>query len=177
MRIVVFLALVSFLPAAASAQRDRPSLDTLRPSSRFKAATFDLTKPRMRDSLKALIASHRDAWRATNIRNYRILLQSSCFCPGPLGWMMLEVKDGKVAKLSGANGKKLLLNDDTNLTVDRIFTILDRSATEDDGVEVAFDSTSHFPRYVMTDYRHGLPDDWWILDVRSMVVTKAPRAH
>jgi hypothetical protein len=174
MRAVALVALIVLAPSIALAQRDRPFLDTLGRGLRFKGRSFDLTKPLVRDSLRTVIARHRDAWHATGIRDYRLVVQSSCFCPGPVGWMLLDVKDGKVARATSAKGKKLPIGDN-DYSIDRLFEYLEMSAGRDDGVEVAFDSARHFPAYIRTDFRHGLPDDWWILDVRSLVVTKAAR--
>jgi hypothetical protein len=131
------------------------------------ARTFNLQTPGQRDSLHAQIKRHRQMWRAVGARDYHFMLRSSCFCPGQQGWLLLEVQDGRTVRVWDRGGKPAPLTADNTYSIDRLFDLLEQEADRDDVVAVGFDDRWHYPAYIRTDVRLGLPDDWGILQVRG----------
>jgi hypothetical protein len=137
------------------------------PAPPEESRTFNLQTPGLRDSLHAEIRKHREMWRAGGVLDYHFLLRASCFCPGQQGWLLLEVRDGQVARVWDRGGKPAPLTADNKYTIDRLFDLLEQNADQDDVVAVAFDDRWHYPAYIRTDLRLGLPDDWGIVQVRG----------
>jgi len=106
-------------------------------------------------------------WRARGARDYRFLLRVSCFCPGPQGWLLVEVHDAKVLRVWDRRGKPAPLTADNSYSLDGLFDLLGQQAGRDELVAVAFDDRWHYPEYIRTDARLALPDDWGILQVRG----------
>jgi hypothetical protein len=129
--------------------------------------TFNLQTPGQRDSLHAEIRRHREMWRAGGARDYQFLLRASCFCPGQQGWLLLEVRDGQVVRVWDRGGKPAPLTPDNKYSIDGLFDLLKQDADRDDVVGVSFDDRWHYPAYIRTDVRLGLPDDWGVLQVRG----------
>jgi hypothetical protein len=138
-----------------------------KPGSPAGSRTFDLRSPGQRDSLHAEVRRQREMWRAGGARDYRFLLRASCFCPGRQGWVLLEVGDGKVVRAWDRGGKPVRLTQDNNYTIDGLFDLLEQQADRDDVVAVGFEDRWHYPTYIRTDMRVGLPDDWGIFEVRG----------
>ena len=129
--------------------------------------SYNLRTPGQRDSLHAEIKRHGELWRAGGARDYHFLLRASCFCPGQQGWLLVEVRDGQVLRVWDRRGKPAPLTTDNNYTIDGLFHLLEQESDRDDVVAVGFDDRWHFPAYIRTDVRLGLPDDWGILQVRG----------
>ena len=129
--------------------------------------TFNLRTPGQRDSLHAAINRQREMWRAGGVQDYHFLVRASCFCPGQQGWLLLEVRDGQPVRVWDRGGKPAPLTKDNNYSVDRLFDLLEQDADRDDVVAVGFDDRRHYPVYISTDARLGLPDDWGIIQVRG----------
>jgi uncharacterized protein DUF6174 len=129
--------------------------------------TFNLQTPGQRDSLHAEITRHRELWRAGGTRDYDFLLRASCFCPGQQGWLLLEVRDRQALRGWDTRGKPVRLTQPATHSIDELFDVLKQVADRDDVVEVSFDDRWHYPAYIRTDVRLGLPDDWGIFQVRG----------
>jgi hypothetical protein len=129
--------------------------------------TFNLQTPGERDSLHAAITRHRELWRAGGAQDYDFLLRLSCFCPGQQGWLLLEVRDGQAVRGWDTRGKPARLTQPGAYSIDGLFDVLQQVADRVDVVEVSFDDRWHYPGYIHTDVRLGLPDDWGITQVRG----------
>jgi uncharacterized protein DUF6174 len=138
-----------------------------KPGSPAGSRTFNLRSPGQRDSLHAEVRRQREMWRAGGARDYRFLLRASCFCPGQQGWILLEVRDGKVVRAWDRGGKPVRLTQDNSYTIDGLFDLLEQQADRDDVVAVGFEDRWHYPTHIRTDRRVGLPDDWGIFEVRG----------
>src|SRR5712691_2119577 len=55
--------------------------------------TFKL--PAECQTLRAKYRKERELWQARKPRDYRFLLRVGCFCPGPRGWLLMEVRAGQ----------------------------------------------------------------------------------
>jgi hypothetical protein len=100
-------------------------------------------------------------------RDYHFLLRSSCFCPGPQGWLLLQVRDGQALRGWDTRGKPARLSEPGAYSIEGLFDVLNQVADRVDVVEVSFDDRWHYPAYIRTDVRLGLPDDWGIFQVRG----------
>lgn len=142
--------------------------DTIAPPA-APSRTFELYRgAAQRDSLRAVTARQRESWRALGIGNYRLLVHTACFCPGPRGWMLVRVRAGVVSEVWDERGRRMPVNQDSNYSVDRLFDLLEQWAGNMDAVEVRFDRENFFPSDLQVDYRRGLPDDWGITRVRGL---------
>jgi uncharacterized protein DUF6174 len=129
--------------------------------------TFNLRTPGQLDSLHAEITRQSELWRAGGARDYAFLLRSSCFCPGQQGWIRLEVRDGQAVRGWDARANPVRLTEPGTYSLGALFDVLKQVADRVDVVEVSFDNGWHYPAYIRTDVRLGLPDDWGILQVRG----------
>jgi hypothetical protein len=129
--------------------------------------TFNLQTPGQRDSLHAEIKRHRELWQARGVRDYHFLLRIACFCPGQRGWVLLEVSSGKTVRSWDRSGKPVALPERERYSIDGLFDLLEQEADRDDVVAVAFEDHWHYPGYIRTDVRVGLPDDWGLIQVRG----------
>jgi hypothetical protein len=107
-------------------------------------------------------------WRARGARDYHFLLRASCFCPGQQGWVLLEVRDGKTVGGWNSRGKPVSLTADDTYSIDGLFDLLEQKADHADVVAVDFEDRWHYPAFISTDMRVGLPDDWGVLEVRGL---------
>ena len=129
--------------------------------------TFNLQTPGQRDSLHAESQRQREMWQAGGARDYHFLLRASCFCPGQQGWLLIEVRDGHAVRVWDRGGKPAPLTKDNNYSIDGLFGLLEQVADRNDVVAVGFEGRWHYPMYIRTDARLGLPDDWGIFEVRG----------
>jgi len=129
--------------------------------------TFNLQTPGQRDSLHAQIKRQREMWRAGGAPDYHFLLRTSCFCPGQRGWVLVEVRAGQVVRVWDRGGKPAPLNERDNYSIDGLFDLLEQQADRNDVVAVGFEDRWHYPAYIRTDARLGLPDDWGIVEARG----------
>jgi hypothetical protein len=130
------------------------------------ARAFQLREPGQRDSLRATVRRERQLWLAGNVRDYEFLLRVDCFCPGKQGWLLMEVRNGRLVRASDNSGKSVPLNDWNTFSVEGLFDNLERKADIDGMVEVAFDPRWHFPAYVNSTAIPG-PDRWAIIETRG----------
>jgi hypothetical protein len=131
-----------------------------------KGRTFKLRDPGQRDSLRATLKKERALWRASAMRDYQFLLRVECFCPGRRGWLMMDVRSGRLLRASDSGGKSAPLNDWNTFSIDGLFDHLERTADIDGVVQVAFDPRWHFPSYVSTVRLPG-PDTWATIEARD----------
>jgi hypothetical protein len=129
--------------------------------------TFNLQTPGQQDSLHGEITRHRELWRTGGVRDYDFLLRTSCFCPGQQGWLLLEVRNGEALRGWDTREKPIRLTEPGTYSIDGLFDVLKQVADHDDVVAVGFDDRWHYPAYIRTDARLGLPDDWGIFQVRG----------
>jgi hypothetical protein len=116
----------------------------------------------------AELQRHRAAWQEAAVRDYTFLVRVSCFCPGPQGWLLTEVRGATVSRVWEAPGRRVPVTERTGYTVDGLFTLLEQAAEQSDVVQVGFDLGWHFPARVRTDTNVELPDDWGTIDVRGL---------
>ena len=156
-------------PAAKDTTRVGPVFEEPRnvgvPSA--KGRTFKLRDPGQRDSLRATLKRERALWRASSMRNYQFLLRVACFCPGTRGWLMMEVRNGRLIRASDSGGKSAALTDWNTFSIDDLFDHLERTVDIDGVVQIAFDPRWHFPSYVSTVVLPG-PDRWSIIEARGL---------
>lgn len=131
-----------------------------------RGRTFKLRDPGQRDSLRAMLKKERDLWRANNLRDYQFLLRVGCFCPGTRGWLLMDVRGGKIRQARDSAGKSVALTDWNTLSVDGLFDDLEQKVDIDGVVQVAFDPRWHFPVYVSTVRLPG-PDTWGIIEAQG----------
>ena len=129
--------------------------------------TFKLRTPAQHQSLRATIRKERELWQAGKPRDYRYLLRVECFCPGTRGWLLMEVRSGRLLRAWDRTGKSVGLTDWNTVSIDGLYDNLERSADINGEVQIAFDPRWHFPRYVRTTALPG-PDSWSITEARAL---------
>jgi hypothetical protein len=122
--------------------------------------------PAQRDSLRAVLRSERELWRARAPQDYRFLLRAACFCPGQRGWLLMEVR-GRTLRAWDRTGKPASLSDWGTFSVEDLFTTLEQTADRDGSVQIGFDPIWHFPAYVHTAALPG-PDMWATYEARGL---------
>ena len=128
--------------------------------------TFNVQKPAERQALHDLLNRERRLWQAAKPANYRFLFKSECFCPGPQGWMVLDVRPGQPSQAWGKNGRRVTRNDWTQFNIDQLFTSFDRGNDQLAQVQIAFDERWHYPRFLRTSMI--FPDGWSIIQIRAL---------
>lgn len=128
---------------------------------------FNLRTPGQRDSLRAVLRKERERWRATHTQDYQFLLRVGCFCPGPLGWLLMDVRNGQPVRARDRTGKSVAVGQWNTFSIDGLFDSLQGSLDRDAVVQVAFDPRWHFPTYVYTAALPG-PDMWSITEARAL---------
>jgi hypothetical protein len=119
-----------------------------------------------RQSLLATLRKERALWQARKPRDYRFLVRSSCFCPGPRGWLLIEVRSGRPLRAWDRAGKSAPITNWDTFSIDGLYDNLERMADINGEVQIAFDSRWHFPRYVSEVARPG-PDMWATIELRG----------
>ncbi len=140
---------------------------TLIAVSAAEARTFTLKTESARDSLRAVLHRERELWRAGAPPDYRFLLRVGCFCPGPRGWLLMEVRSGQPLRAWDPAGHAASLADWNTFSIEGLFDNLERSVDRDGVVQIAFDPRWHFPAYVHTAALPG-PDMWGIFEARAL---------
>ena len=139
--------------------------DTI-PATRFPAEgrTYTLKNPTERQALEAAVARERALWDAAKPRYYRFLTRSECFCPGPMRWLLLEVRHDQPVRVWDANGRRVETTAQ-ELNIDRLFDNISRVRDPLSQVQVAFDEQWHYPRFLRTSMVY--PDGWSIVLIRG----------
>lgn len=125
--------------------------------------TFKL--PEQRQALRATIRKERELWQGRKPPDYRFLLRVGCFCPGPRGWLLMDVRDGKPLRAWDKSGRSAALSDWNTYSIDGLYDNLEQMDFKGQ-IQVAFDPRWHFPRYVYTVVLPG-PDAWSTVEVRG----------
>jgi hypothetical protein len=128
--------------------------------------TFNLQTVTERESLRAAIRKERELWRSRKPRDYRYLLRVGCFCPGPRGWLLMEVRTGQPLRAWDKTGRAASLTDWNTLSIDDLYENLEKWSDRNAEVQIAFDPRWHFPSYVRTSMR--VPDAWSITEARAL---------
>jgi len=128
---------------------------------------FKPQTPGQRESLRATVRRQRALWQARKPSDYRFLLRVSCFCPGTRGWLLMEVRSGKLVRAWDTSGRSVPLTDWNTVSIDGLYDILERGLDNNGEVQIAFDPRWHFPRYFRTSGLR-MPDSWSITDARAL---------
>jgi hypothetical protein len=121
--------------------------------------------PADRDSLIREAETHRAAWRARGIREYRLLVAAGCFCPWPSNPAIIEVKDGVVVALRDTTGRSMGKPREpwSIYTVEGLFDAVVEHARRSADVTVRFDPRYDYPTSMRGTGRVGPPDSWfWV---------------
>jgi hypothetical protein len=110
-----------------------------------------------RQALQAAVARQRALWDAAKPRDYRFLTRSECFCPGPIRWLLVEVRHDQPVRAWDATGRRVEAVAQ-QLDIDRLFDSIARVSDPLSRVQVAFDEQWHFPRFLHTSMVY--PDAW-----------------
>jgi hypothetical protein len=123
--------------------------------------------PAQRQSLQATLRKDRGLWQTGKPREYRFLLRVGCFCPGPQGWLLIDVQNGKPLRAWDRTGRPAPLADWNTFSIDGLYDNIERTAPINGEVQIAFDSRWHFPKFVHTVVLPG-PDAWSTIEVRGL---------
>lgn len=129
-----------------------------------EGATYTLRTSADRESLRAMIKRERALWTAARPQNYRFLLRVDCFCPGPRGWQLIQVRGVQAVQAWDKTGQPATLNDWNTVSIDALYDNLERSVDGDGVVQIVFDPRWHFPTHLYTNAAR-VPDSWG--DVRA----------
>jgi hypothetical protein len=110
---------------------------------------------------------NRKKWQDANISHYRFELNVGCFCAFRSQMpATVEVKDGEVVSIIGADGNPISISDPLNeyvlryATIDRLFSELESdSIKEADKLTVTYDPTYGFPNEINIDFIELAIDD------------------
>jgi hypothetical protein len=114
-------------------------------------------------------------WQDADISHYRFELNVGCFCAFRSQMpATVEVQDGEIVSITGADGKPILVSDPLNeyvlrfATIDRLFSELESdSFREADKITVTYDPTYGFPSDVSIDFIELAVDDELYLSVSA----------
>jgi Family of unknown function (DUF6174) len=138
------------------------------PSTAFSAEgrTYDVQRPAERQALRDALMRERRLWQGSKPANYRFLFRSDCFCPGPQGWLVLDVRAGRPGQAWDRTGRPVARNDWTTFNIDQLFASFDRGNDQLSQVQIAFDERWHYPRFLRTSMIY--PDGWSIIQIRAL---------
>jgi Family of unknown function (DUF6174) len=119
-----------------------------------------------RQALQAVLKTERALWEARKPREYRFLSRTECFCPGPRGWLLVEVRANQPLRAWDRAGRRVNAGDWFAFTIDNLYDNLDRVNNQQSQVQIAFDGHFHYPRYVRTSMIY--PDGWGITQIRAL---------
>lgn len=113
---------------------------------------------------QSALAKNRDKWTSKGISHYRFELTISCFCPFfEVNPVTVEVLDGKIVSMTGADGQPLPENFRSEFeqagTVDLLFAIAEENIANADQVDVTYDATYGFPASIKVDRIEMAMDD------------------
>ena len=116
-------------------------------------------------ALQATVARERALWDKAKPRDYRFLTKSECFCPGPMRWVLLEVRHDQRVRIWDARGRRVETTAG-ELNIDRLFDNIAGARDPISHVQVAFDPQWHYPRFLRTSMIY--PDGWSIVMIRGL---------
>jgi len=128
--------------------------------------TYNVQRPAERQALRDLLTRERRLWQAAKPASYRFLFKSECFCPGPQGWLVVDVRPDRPSKAWDRTGRPAARNDWTTFSIDQLFDGFDRGNDQLSQVQIAFDERLHYPRFLRTSMIY--PDGWSILQIRAL---------
>ena len=113
---------------------------------------------------QSALNKNREKWNASGISHYRFELTISCFCPFfEVNPVTVEVLDGKIVSMTGADGQPLPDNFRSEFdragTVDLLFAIAEDSLANADQAEVTYDAVYGFPSSIIVDWIELAMDD------------------
>jgi hypothetical protein len=116
-------------------------------------------------------------WNDADISHYRMQVGVSCFCPfADVNPITVEVRDGQIVSMVGANGAEILDTDSIYVplaqyaNVDSLFVWVGDALANADKAEVSYDETYGFPATVAIDYITEATDDEIWVDVLNFEV-------
>lgn len=121
--------------------------------------------PTERQALLTTLARERALWNAAKPRDYRFLTRSECFCPGPMRWLLVEVRQDQPVRVWDASGRRVETTAGA-LSIDALFENLASVREPLTQVQVAFDEQWHYPRFLRTSMAY--PDSWSFVVVRGL---------
>ena len=128
--------------------------------------TYNAQQPAQRQALRDVLTRERRLWLAAKPANYRLLFKAECFCPGPQGWLLMEIRAGRPSRAWDNTGRLATRNDWTQFSIDQLFDGFDRPNDQLSQVQIAFDEHLHYPRFLRTSMI--FPDGWSILQIRAL---------
>lgn len=113
------------------------------------------------------LSRNQQKWQDADITHYRFTLNVGCFCAFRSQMpATVEVQDGEVVSIIGADGEAISTTDPINeyvlsyATIDRIFAELDSdSVREADKLTVTYEPTYGFPSEIYIDFIERAIDD------------------
>lgn len=118
-----------------------------------------------RQALMAAVKKERGLWQAARPAGYRFLMRTDCFCPGPRGWLLVEVRANQPLSAWDRTGRRLNAREWYTFTIDELYDNLERVDSQQSQVQIAFDPHWHFPRYLRSSMIY--PDGWGITQIRG----------
>jgi len=125
--------------------------------------TGSVLTPAERDSILRDLETHRAAWRARHITDYRLRVAEACFCPGsPPG--VLEVRNGSPVAAFDTAGRssRPLLARWSSYAVEGLFDVVERTARSGEVLEVRYDPCLGYPTAIRGNMRQV--DTWFQID-------------
>lgn len=137
------------------------------PANAFNAEgrDYNVQNAAERRELETLIKRERMLWRDRKPRDYRFLLRADCFCPGPHGWLLVEVRADRPLRAWDTRGREVNASQWYTFNIDNLYDTLERINNQQSQVQIAFDERWHYPRYLRTSMI--FPDGWSITQVRG----------
>lgn len=118
-------------------------------------------------------------WNDAGVGHYRMQVNVGCFCPfAEINPVTVEVKDGQIISMVGANGVEVLDTDPAYETfsqfanVDSLFAWLGNTLESADKVEVMYDATYGFPNNIAVDHITEATDDEIWIEVSNFEVVE-----
>lgn len=138
------------------------------PSNAFVAEgrDYNVRNPTERQALQATLKKERALWQGRKPGGYRFLLRADCFCPGPHGWVLVEVRSNQPLRAWDRTGRRVNPSEWYTFTIDNLYDNLERVNDQQSHVQIAFDDQWHYPRYLRTSMIY--PDGWGITQIRGL---------
>src|SRR5689334_15737105 len=147
-------------PAIAALFRDTSSSNLV-----GEGRDYHVQNATERQALQATLKRERALWQAAKPPSYRFLSRTDCFCPGPRGWLLIEVRPGQPLRAWDNRGRPVNPDNWYVFTIDLLYDNLERVNDQQSQVQIAFDQRWHYPRYLRTSMI--FPDGWGITQVRG----------
>ncbi|HKI55127.1 MAG TPA: DUF6174 domain-containing protein [Anaerolineales bacterium] len=125
------------------------------------------------------LSRNQQKWQDANIPNYRFTLNVGCFCAFRSQMpATVEVQDGEVVSIVGADGETISTTDPLNeyvleyATIDRLFAELNSDSVQGaDKLTVTYDPTYGFPSEISIDFIERAVDDELTITVSAFEPT------